>query len=98
MVLQDIDNYEVEHAILDAIRDDPNALALIDEVCIRCSAGMVHHAHSCCKKRCLAPFMHLPRSAQDRLALVQVTPRWPVDHSKPCLILSYSSWHIPVGF
>lgn len=33
MVLQDIDNFEVEHAILDATRNDPEALALVDKVC-----------------------------------------------------------------
>jgi hypothetical protein len=32
MLLQDIDNFGVERAILDAIRKDPQALALIDEV------------------------------------------------------------------
>jgi hypothetical protein len=32
-VLQDIDNFKVERAIVDAIRKDPQALALIDEVC-----------------------------------------------------------------
>jgi hypothetical protein len=31
-LLQDIDNYGVEHAILDALKADPQALALLDEV------------------------------------------------------------------
>lgn len=39
-VLQDIDNFVVERAILDAIRKDPQALTLIDEVC--------HHPYKLC--------------------------------------------------
>jgi hypothetical protein len=45
MVLQDIDNFGVEHAIIDAIRIDPLALALIDEVCQPSGKTLVFTLH-----------------------------------------------------
>lgn len=48
---QDIDNFEVEHAILDAIRADPETLALIDEVSIGWLAGSVAaQTRPCCRQ------------------------------------------------
>lgn len=37
---QDIDNFDIEHKIMAAIQNDPQAMALIDEVC-GCLPGLL---------------------------------------------------------